>query len=87
MRRRHPTDRKPFAGYIRGVRVSASWGATWIMPEDDLQAYLDLRVVVWLTIVGLGLTGEAARLPGPPSQCQSQTTLCTVALPWVIIGL
>ena len=33
------------------------------------------------------MTGEAARLPGQPSQCQSQATLCTVALPWVVIEL
>ena len=82
-----PTDPKLFAGYIRGVRVTASWGATWITPENHLRTYLDLWVVVWLTVVGLGMTGEAARLPGHPPQFQSQTTPCTVALPWVVIGL
>ena len=82
-----PTDRKLFAGYIRGVRVTASWGATWTTPENHLQVYLDLRVVVWLTVVGLRPSGEAVRLPGQPPQPQSQTTLCTVALPWVVIGL
>jgi len=55
-----PTDQKLFAGYIRGVRVTTSWGATWITPGNHLRAYFDLRVVVWLTVEGLGLTGEAA---------------------------
>ena len=31
-------------------------------------------VVVWLTVEGLGLTWEAARLPGQPPQSQSQAT-------------
>jgi len=53
-----PTDEKLFAGYIRGVRVTASWGATWITPGNHLRAYFDLRVVVWLTVEGLGLTGK-----------------------------
>jgi len=69
-----PTDQKLFAGYIRGVRVSASWGATWITPGNHIPAYFDLRVVVLLTVEGLGLTGEAARLPGPLPQSQSQAT-------------
>jgi len=69
-----PTDQKLFAGYIRGVRVTASWGATWITPGNHLQAYFDLRVVVWLTVEGLGLTGEATRLPGQPPQSQSLAT-------------
>jgi len=55
-----PTDQKLFAGDIRGVRVTASWGATWITPGNHLQAYFDLWVVVWLTVEGLWLTGEAA---------------------------
>ena len=76
-----PTDWKLFAGYIRGVRVTASWSATWITPENHLWAYLDLRVIVWLTVLCLWLIGEAARLPGQPPQRQSQTTPCTVALP------
>jgi len=59
-----PSDQKLFAGYIRGVRVTASWSATWIMRGNHLRAYFDLQVVVWLTVKGLGLTGEAARLPG-----------------------
>jgi len=69
-----PTDQKLFAGYIRGVRVTASWGPTWITPGNHVRAYFDLRVVVWLTVEGFGLTGEAARLPGQPLQCQSQAT-------------
>jgi len=52
-----PTDQRLFAGYIRGVRVTASWGATWITPGNHLRAYFDLRVVVWLTGEGLGRTG------------------------------
>ena len=55
-----PTAQKQFAGYKRGVRVTASLGATWITPGNHLEAYFDLRVVVWLTVEGLGLTGEAA---------------------------
>jgi len=48
-------------------RVTASWDTTWITPGNHLQAYFDPRVVVlWLTVEGLGLTGEAARLPGQP---------------------
>jgi len=82
-----PTDQRPFAGYIRGVRVTASWGATWIILGNHLRAYFDLRVVVWLRVEGLGLTGEAARVPGQSPQSQSQATLCTVSLPWVISGL
>jgi len=70
-----PTDQKLFAGYIRGVRVIASWGATRIPPGNHLRAYFDLRVVVWLTGEGLGLTGEAAMLPGQPPQSQSRATL------------
>jgi len=69
-----PTDQKLFAGYIRGVRVTASWGATWITPGNDLQAYFDHPVVVWLTVKGLGLTGETARLLGQPPQRQSRAT-------------
>jgi len=69
-----PTDQKLFAGYIRGVRVTVSWSATWITPGNPLRAYFDLWVVVWLTVEGLGLTGEAARLPGQPPQSQSQAT-------------
>jgi len=49
----HPTDQKLFAGYIRGVRVTASWGAAWITPGNHLRAYFDLRVIVWLTVEGL----------------------------------
>jgi len=52
-----PTDQKLFAGYIRGVRVTASWGATCTTPGNHLRAYFDLRVVVWLTLAGLGMTG------------------------------
>jgi len=69
-----PTDQKLFAGYIRGVRVTASWGAAWITPGNQVRAYFDLRVVVWLTVEGLGLTREAARLPGQPPQSQSRAT-------------
>jgi len=69
-----PTNQKLFAGYIRAVRVTASWGATWIPPGNHLRAYFDLQVVVWLTVEGLGLTGEAAMLPGQPSQHDSHTT-------------
>jgi len=61
-----PTDQKLFAGNIRGVRVTASWGTTWILPGNHLRAYFDLRVVVWSTVEGLGLTREKARLPGQP---------------------
>jgi len=56
----------------RKKKKTASWGATWITPGNHLRAYFDLRVVVWLTVVGLRLTGEAARLPGQPPQSQSQ---------------
>jgi len=69
-----PTDQKLFAGYIRGVRVTASRGATWITPVNHLREYIDLWVVVGLTVEGLGLTGEAARLPGQLPQSQSQAT-------------
>ena len=69
-----PTDQKLLAGYIMGVRVTASWGATWIKPGNHQRAYFDLGVVVWLTVEGLGLTGEAARLPGQPPQSQCQAT-------------
>jgi len=69
-----PTDKKLFTGYIRGVRVTASGGATWITPGNHLRAYFDLRVVVWLTVEGLGLSREAARLLGQPPQSQSQAT-------------
>ena len=55
--------------------MTASWGATWITPGNALQVYFDIRVVVWLTVEGLGLTKEAARLPGQPPQSQSQATL------------
>jgi len=57
-----------FAGYIRDVRATASWGATQIKPGNHLQAYFNYRVVVWSTVEGLGLTGEAARLPRQPLQ-------------------
>jgi len=69
-----PTHKKLFAGHIRGVRVTASWGTTWIIPGNHLRAYFDLWVVVWLTVKGLWLTGEAARLPGQTLQRQSQAT-------------
>jgi len=69
-----PTDQKLVAGYIRGVRVTASWGATWITPGNHLWAYFDLWVVVWLPVEGLWLTGEATRLLGQPPQSQSQAT-------------
>jgi len=69
-----PTDQKLFAGDIRGVRVTASWGATWITLGNHLRAYFSLRVVEWLRVEGLGLTGEAARLPGQPPKCQSRAT-------------
>jgi len=69
-----PTDQRLFTGYIRGVRVTASWGATRITPGNHIQAYFDLRVVVWLTVEGWGLTGEAVRLLGQPPQSQSQAT-------------
>ena len=68
-------------------KMTASWGATWITPGNHLREYFDLRVVEWLTVEGLGLTGEGARLPGQPPQSQSQATPRTVALPWVISGL
>jgi len=70
----HPTDQKLFVGYIRSVRVTASWGATLITPGNHLQAYLDLRLVVWLTVEGVGLTREAARLPGQPPENQARAT-------------
>jgi len=70
----HPTGQKLFAGYLRGVRVITSWGHTWITPGNHLGAYFDLWVVVWLTVEGLGLTGEAARRPGQPPESQSQAT-------------
>jgi len=73
-----PTDQKLLAGYIRGVRVTASWGATWITPGNHLRAYFDLRVVVWLTVEGLGAdrgSCKASRtttpkpVPGDPVKC------------------
>jgi len=48
--------------------VAASWSATRITPENRLQVSFDLGVVVVLTVADLGLTGEAARLPGQPFQ-------------------
>jgi len=54
--------------------MTASWGATRIRPENHLREYVDLLVVVWLTVEGLGLTGEAARLSGQLPQNQSQAT-------------
>jgi len=82
-----PSDQKLFTGCIRGVRVTPSWGATLILPGNYLWAYFDLHVVVWLTVAGFGQTGEAARQPAQPPQCQSQATPLTVALLWVISGL
>jgi len=46
--------------------MTASSGATWITSGNRLRAYFDLWVVVWLTVESLGLTREAARLPGQP---------------------
>jgi len=69
-----PTNQKLLAGYIRGVRETASWGATWITPGNHLWAYFDLRVVVWITEEGLRLTGEAARLAGQPPPGESEAT-------------
>jgi len=82
-----PTDQNLFEGYIRGVRVTASWGATWIPAGNHLRAYFDLRVVVWLPVEGLGLPVEAARLPGQAHQSQSRATPSTEPLLWVISGL
>jgi len=56
--------------------VTASWGATWITPENNLRVYFDLRVVVWLRVEGWGLTGEAARLPGQPPYI-SKKSVCS----------
>jgi len=42
----HPSDQKLFKGYIRGVRVTATWGATCITAENHLQAYFDLWEMV-----------------------------------------
>jgi len=70
-----PTDQKLFAGYIRGVRVTVSRGATGITPGNHLRAYFALRVVEWLTVEGLGETGEAPWLPGQLPQSQSQAPL------------
>jgi len=61
-----PSDHQLFAGCIWSVRVTLSWGATLILLGDHLWAYFDLQVVVWLTVAGLGLTGEAASLPEQP---------------------
>jgi len=74
-------------GYISCMRVTTASGATGIMSGKHLQVYFDFRVVVWLTVVGLGLTGKVARLLGQSHQCQSQATLSTVALLRVISGL
>jgi len=41
-----PTDQKLFEGYIRGVRVTTSWGATCITPGNHPRAYFDLRLLV-----------------------------------------
>ena len=57
-----------------GVRVTAPRGATWITPGNHLRASSDVWVVVWLTVEGLGLRGEATRLLGQPPQSQSQAT-------------
>ena len=83
-----PSYQKLFTGYIRGVRLTISWGS-WITPasENHLQAYFDLRVIVWSTVEGLGQTREVARLPGQLPLCQSQAILCTVVLPCVMSGL
>ena len=80
MSSRYSTDWKLFAEYIRGVRVSAFWSATWVMTGNQIRAYLNLRVVVWLIGVRLGLTAEAARLSEQSPQCQSQTIPCTITL-------
>jgi len=40
------TDQRLFAGYIRGVRLTASWGATWIAPGNHQGASIDLQAVV-----------------------------------------
>jgi len=69
-----PTHKKVFTGYIRDVRGTTSEGASWIMPGNQLRAYFDLMVVVWLAVEGLGLMGEAARLQGQSPKCQSQAT-------------
>jgi len=46
MRCGRPTDQNLFAGYLRGVRVTTSWGATWLTPGNHLRAYFGLWVVV-----------------------------------------
>jgi len=69
-----PTDQKLIAGYKMGMRVTGSRDATWIIPGNHLPAYFGLRVVVWLKVEGLGLTGDAAKLSGQPPQRQSQAT-------------
>jgi len=69
-----PTNQKLFAGYIMGVRVTASWGGSWITLGNHLRAYLSLQVVRWLTLEGFGMTMEAARLPRQPPQSESQAT-------------
>jgi len=69
-----PTDQKLFTGYISSVRMTAALGGTWKTPGNHIRSYFDLRVVEWSTIEGLGLSGEAASLPGQPPQRQSQAT-------------
>jgi len=54
-----PTDQKLFAGYIRGVRVTACLGATWITRGNHLPVYLDLQVVISFTVQSMGPIGEA----------------------------
>jgi len=63
-----PTDQKGFAGYIRGVRVTASWGATWITPGNHLRAYFDLRGSCMVNSRGFGAergSGKASRTTTP----------------------
>jgi len=70
----YPTQQKLFEQYIRGVRVTASGGATWIMPRNHQRAYLNWWVVVWSTVEALGLTAEAVSLAGQPPQLQFPAT-------------
>jgi len=51
-----PSDQRLFTGYIRGVRVTATWGATCITAENHLQAYFDLWEMVCVSSTGTIVT-------------------------------
>lgn len=83
----NPCNKKLFAGYPRGVRVTDSQDATCALPGNYLQAYFDLWVVVWLTVAALWVTGKAARLSRHQPTDQSEPSSRTVGLRQARSGL